>query len=228
MNLQKSENRDFLIENNLKLVYSLAKRFIGRYEFEDLVEVGKIGLIKAIDSYDESLGYSLSTFAYPHILGEIKRFLRDDGIIKVSRQIKKNSAIVANAKEEFIKCHGYMPKISELCAKTNLSQEDVLQALEAMSPIMSLHETIGKEESDLTVGDTIADKDMLENIIDSITLRQAFSSLSEDEKQIISLRYFRNFTQSKVAKVLGVSQVTISRAEKKILNKLRKDFLGIM
>lgn len=215
-----------LTQNNLKLVRSIALRFTGRgYELEDLIETGIIGLLKALDGFDESLGYSFSTYAFPLITGEIKRFLRDDGPIKISRKAKTNALTVMKAKDSFINKNHREPKLSELSCITGLSTEEITEALDISRPIMSLQDKISDSDGDLTISDTIADKDIIENITERIALKQAISSLSQDEQRIISLRYFRNLTQTKVSELLGVSQVTISRSEKKIINKLRQEIL---
>ncbi len=225
MVINEKKDRERLLEENINLVYSIARRFIGRCEYEDLAEVGKIGLIKAIDGFDGSLGYSFSTYAYPLIIGEIRRFLRDDGIIKVSRSIKKNSQIVLKAKEKYFKEHGKEAKISEISNLTGLSHDDILEALEAASPIMSLQEKIAGDDSDMTLCDLLSDKDLILDMTERFALREALNKLCEFDRRLIELRYFRGLTQCQTATVLGVSQVTVSRGEKKIIGKLREEIV---
>ena len=217
---------EILTQVNMKLVISIARRFTSRgYELEDLIQTGTIGLLKALDGYDESLGYSFSTYAFPLILGEIKRFIRDDGPIKISRSIKANALRVLTAREEFIKRECREPKLSELCEITGLSCEAISTAIDISRPLISLQDKFSNEEADITVEDTIADIDTIEVLTDRIALRQEISSLPEDEQKIIHLRYFKNLTQVQTASLLGISQVTVSRAEKRIINKLRQKIL---
>ena len=217
--------KGLIVEHNTNLIRSIATRFEGRgQETEDLIEIGKIGLLKAIEGFDESLGYSFSTYAFPLITGEIKRFLRDDGIIKLSRETKKNASAILKAKQDYILRHGKEPKLSELSEICNLSYEKITEALDAARPVMYLQEKISGD-SDTQLCDTIADEDKLEIITEKMALKQAVSSLSDFERNLIELRSFREFTQSETAKVLGVSQVTISRNEKTILLKLKNKLL---
>ena len=217
-----AEARQQLVIINQPLVKSIARRFGDRgYELEDLIETGNIGLIKAIDGFDEGLGNAFSTYAFSFISGEIKRFLRDDGIIKVSRQTKKNAFTVMKAKELFIKQHGREPKISELCDICNLTKEETVFALEASVPVMSIFEKIGDGESEFTVSDFICNEDIIGKLTDIIALKQAISTLSDFDKKLITLRYFKNLTQTDTARLLNTTQVSVSRTEKKIIEKLR-------
>ena len=218
MNASRAET----VSQNMGLVKSIAARFVGRgHELEDLIEVGIMGLLKAIDGYDEALGYRFSTYAFPLITGEIKRFLRDDGPIKVSRSIKKNAYIVMKAKEEYIKQYGKEPRISRLCEACNLSAEDVTQALSASSPLLSLQESIGGDNGTITLSDIIPDDDKISGLTERMALEQAIESLDGFERKLIDLRYYRNLTQAKTASIMGITQVKVSRCEKKILKKLR-------
>ena len=214
-----------LVDNNLKLVKSIALRFSDRgCDIEDLMQIGTIGLIKALRGFDANLGYSFSTYAFPLISGEIKRHLRDDGPIKISRTVKANAAAVARARESLTKKHQREPRLSELCSHTGLSSEEVTQALDILQPTVSLEQSICGTDG-ITIGDTLAGSDLIEGLTDRIALRQAIDTLTLNEKRIIFLRYFRNLTQTKVSELLGVSQVTISRTEKKIIDKLRQEIL---
>ena len=218
--------RQALIENNLNLVRSICLRFRDRgCEMEDLIEIGKIGLLKAIDGFDSSLGYSFSTYAFPLICGEIKRFLRDDGIIRISRTAKKHSALILKTKEDYIKKHGYEPKISQLCDLCNLSAEEVTRGLECACPTISLEEKISSDGKDFTVADTVSDSDSIASFTDLYAMKQELYALPEKERQLIFLRFFKNMTQAETARILGVSQVTVSRNEKAILEKLRKSLI---
>lgn len=213
--------KELLITENLNLVRSIALRFKNRgQEYEDLVEIGKIGLLKAIEGFDEALGYTFSTYAFPLITGEIKRFLRDDGPIKISRSIKNNASIIMQAKQQYIKQHGKEPKLSRLCQICSLSAEDITLALEACSPTVSLHEKIGGD-SEMTIGDTLFAGDFIEELTEKIALREAVDSLCEFDRKILHLRYYKNLTQTQTASILGTNQVKVSRCEKKILEKLR-------
>ena len=218
--------REKLIEKNLRLVKSIAKRFSDRgTEFEDLVEIGTIGLIKSIDGFDESYGFSFSTYAYPFIIGEIRRFLRDDGLVKISRIVKKNISLVMEAKDNYSKMHGKEPKISELSNICNLPSEIIAEALSASNPVISLQDKLSQDNNDTTIEELIPDEDFVSKLTITIALRQEISKLTEYEKNIINLRYFKNCTQADTAKRLGQSQVTISRAERKIIDKLRQEIL---
>ncbi|MBE6682439.1 MAG: sigma-70 family RNA polymerase sigma factor [Ruminococcaceae bacterium] len=219
--------KELLITENLNLVRSIALRFKNRgQDYEDLIEIGKIGLLKAIEGYDDTLGYTFSTYAFPLITGEIKRFLRDDGPIKISRSIKSNASIIMQAKQQYIKQHGKEPHLSQLCEICNLSAEDITLALEACSPTVSIHEKIGGKDSDITIGDTLFSDDFIEELTEKIALHEAVDSLCEFDRKILHLRYYKNLTQTQTASLLGTNQVKVSRCEKKILEKLRSIMAG--
>ena len=217
---------ELLTKANMNLVISIAHRFTSRgYELEDLIQTGTIGLLKALEGFDESLGYSFSTYAFPLITGEIRRFIRDDGPIKISRSAKSNAIKVINAKNEFIKENLREPKVSELSEITSLSTEEITTALEISRPLLSLQDKVTSDDSDLTLEETVAEEDTTEKLIEKLALKQEIKTLDETEQKIISLRYFRNLTQTQTASLLGISQVTVSRSEKKIIDKLRQKFL---
>lgn len=219
------ETKTELIQNNQPLVKSIAKRYSSRCaSFDDLVSIGTIGLLKAIDGFDESLGYAFSTYAFSMISGEIKRFLRDDGIIRVSRKLKKNAALVMAAKEEYLLKNGKEPRISELCALCNLSAEEITECLEASSPVRSLSEP-ATEDGELTIGDTASSEDEITCLIDKMALREAINDLESFDRKLITLRFFKNLTQVQTAKILGVSQVSVSRAEKRIISSLKSQLI---
>lgn len=229
------EARDRLVMENMGLVYSVSRRFIGRgCELEDINQIGTIGLIKAIDKFDDSFDVRFSTYAVPMIAGEIKRFLRDDGMLKVSRSIKENGYRIKRASDELISKNGREATVEELAAATELSVEDVVMALDANTDVESIYRTVYQGDGSeiylvdkITMADNAAASDgslpQQEKMLDLIMLRQLLEELDETERKLISLRYFKEMTQSAVAAELGISQVQVSRLEKKILQKLRKN-----
>ncbi len=229
------EARDRLVMENMGLVYSVSRRFIGRgCELEDINQIGTIGLIKAIDKFDDSFDVRFSTYAVPMIAGEIKRFLRDDGMLKVSRSIKENGYRIKKASDELISKNGREATVEELAAATELSVEDVVMALDANTDVESIYRTVYQGDGSeiylvdkITMADNAATSQgslpQQEKMLDIIMLRQLLEELDETERKLISLRYFKEMTQSAVAAELGISQVQVSRLEKKILQKLRKN-----
>lgn len=218
--------QSILVERNVGLVWSIVKRFQNRgYESEDLFQIGCIGLIKAINKFDNSFDVRLSTYAVPMIIGEIKRFIRDDGIIKVSRSLKETSNKVRVTKEIMSKELGREPTISEMANRLEISSEELVMALEAGCSPESLYSTIGEGDSNpvLLIDRLNCENDNSEvDLIDKIALRQIVETLKPREKQIIILRYFKEKTQVQIAKMLGISQVQVSRIEKKILEDIRR------
>ena len=229
------EARDRLVMENMGLVYSVSRRFIGRgCELEDINQIGTIVLIKAIDKFDDSFDVRFSTYAVPMIAGEIKRFLRDDGMLKVSRSIKENGYRIKRASDELVSKNGREATVEELAAATELSVEDVVMALDAGTDVESIYRTVYQGDgSEIFLVDKITSADNVsssegslpqqEKMLDMIMLRQLLEELDETERKLISLRYFKEMTQSAVANELGISQVQVSRLEKKILQKLRKN-----
>lgn len=210
-------------ELNLGLVHSILKRFQGRAEIEDLFQIGCIGLIKAIKRFDFSFEVQFSTYAVPMIIGEIKRFLRDDGIIKVSRSIKETSYKVRLARETLQKELGREPLIHEIADFLGLKVEDVVIALDAAAVPDSLDSAIGDSENSSCLLDLQDDgSDIASEVTNKVALSQIINSLCTNEKQIILLRYFRRKTQTEIAQILGISQVQVSRIEKKILNRIKE------
>ncbi|MBR6681644.1 MAG: SigB/SigF/SigG family RNA polymerase sigma factor [Clostridia bacterium] len=224
--LAQSGERDALddiIQQNMGLVKKIVTRFKDRgCEYDDLVQIGTIGMIKAVKSFDFSFNTVFSTYAVPLIIGEIRRYLRDDGLIKVSRSIKKNGIDIMRKKEEFEKSYSREPSVSELAALCELSVDDVICALEAISPVRSLQEPLNDDESS-TLGSVLSDN---ENEIDKLTerlaLKEALKSLPEQQRQIIVLRYFKDMSQQQTGDILGLTQVKVSREEKRIINYLRQ------
>ena len=211
-----------IISSNMGLVKKLALRFTDRgVDFEDLVQIGAIGMIKAVRSFDFSYECVFSTYAVPLIIGEIRRFLRDDGMIKVSRQTKRQGIDIMRKKEEFIKEHAREPRVTELASLCGISTEDVIYALDAVNPVHSLNESVGDDDSEL--GDFVADKNNeMDVVTDRIALAQAIKSLPEIQQKIVMLRFFRDMSQQQTGQMLGLSQVKVSREEKKIMTKLRQ------
>jgi RNA polymerase sporulation-specific sigma factor len=216
---------DILVEENMGLVKNISRRFFGRgTEYEDIVQIGTIGMIKAAKSFDESYNTVFSTYAVPLIIGEIRRFLRDDGIIKVSRDVRRKGSVILHAKEEFQKEHQRDPKISELAELCGFSEEEIVYALDASSPVSSLQESIGNDENSATIEEmTASDSNEIETVIDNIALREAISHLPAEQQKIVHLRFFKELSQQQTADILGLSQVKISREEKKIFAFLRKE-----
>ncbi|MFC6332337.1 RNA polymerase sporulation sigma factor SigF [Paenibacillus septentrionalis] len=219
--------RDRLVNSNVRLVWSVVQRFMNRgYEPEDLFQIGCIGLLKSVDKFDLSYDVKFSTYAVPMIIGEIQRFLRDDGTIKVSRSLKEMANKVRKMKDELSKTMGRLPTISEVAERLGITPEDVIFAQEANKPPTSIHETVFENDGDpITLMDQIADESQ-ENWFDKMALAEAIEGLSERERTIVYLRYYRDKTQSEVASRLGISQVQVSRLEKKIL-KLIKDQIAL-
>lgn len=203
----------------------VTKRFEGRgTDREELVQIGAIGLIKAIDKFDPSLPYSFSTYAVPLIIGEIRRFLRDDGMIHISRSVKENARKIALIREKLKKTENKEPTLEELRELTGLQYEEIVTAMEAYSEVDSIFRPIAGEEGEaFTLGEKLADENQFENpIVNSIALKQVMDTLEDGENRLIQLRYMQNKTQSETAKILGTNQVAVSRMEKKILAKLRQ------
>lgn len=222
------EARNTLVEENIGLVYTIVRRFLGRgIEMEDLVQIGSIGLIKAIDKFDLSFEVRFSTYAVPMIAGEIKRFLRDDGMIKVSRPLKELAAKTGAARERLEFSLGREPTIEELAREVGASREEVAASLEAGAEVESIYRPVGREdENGGCLMDRIAEKNSEnDRVLNRMVLTALLKDLGEQEQQIILKRYFENKTQTAIASELGISQVQVSRLEKKILRQLRERML---
>lgn len=213
--------RDILVERNVRLVWSVVQRFINRgYDPEDLFQIGSIGLIKAIDKFDLSYDVRFSTYAVPMIIGEIQRFIRDDGSIKVSRSLKEMANKIRRKRDELTKALGRTPSILEIAEALEVAPEEVVHALEAAKSPHSIYETVFENDGDpITLLDQIAEEDS--GWFDKMTLEEAIRGLSERERLIVYLRYYKDQTQTKVAERLGISQVQVSRLEKKILEEMK-------
>ncbi|MBE6564551.1 MAG: sigma-70 family RNA polymerase sigma factor [Ruminococcaceae bacterium] len=216
--------KEQLVQQNMGLVRSVAFRFRDRgTELEDLIQIGSIGMIKAINSFDFSYQTAFSTYAVPLIIGEIRKHLRDDGMIKVGRRLKKQGAEILRAREQFEQREGREPRLRELAAETGLSEEEVIGSLDAVSPIRSLNERVSDDENGLTLEQLIGDREKpLDKLTDSIALSQIIRTLPDFQQKILYLRYEKEMSQQKTGEILGLSQVKISREEKKILAFLKK------
>ncbi len=210
---------DELIEKNMGLVITVAKKFTGRgIDFEDLTQVGAIGLIKAVKRFNDTFGVQFSTYAVPMIMGEIRRFLRDDGIIKISRTVKENAIKGYRAEEMLRKTLKRDPTIKEISAECGILVEDLVEAFDATT----IPQSIYYENEDSNFSEKLKSPDCETQIINKVLVSGLLDKLQTREKQIIVLRYFKEKTQAQVAKIIGVSQVQISRIEKKALEKLKK------
>ena len=235
----KTEVREVLVEKNLGLVHHIVKRFIGRgVDPEDLFQIGSIGLMKAIDKFELSFDVKFSTYAVPLISGEIKRFLRDDGMVKVSRTLKENGMHIKKMTEQFTKMHGREPTIAEIEEETGLLKEDIVLATEALSEVESIYKSVYQSDGNeiylvdqvvsangkSAVGGAMnsAEDTEKEKLLNHLLLEQLIQSLQEEERNLIILRYFQDKTQVEVASIMGISQVQVSRMEKKILLRLRE------
>ena len=218
------EAMERFVGNNMGLCKSIAIRFRDRgVEYEDLVQLAAIGMLKAIKSFDFSYNTAFSTYAVPLIIGEIRRFLRDDGIVKISRGTKRIGNDAMRKREEFICTNGREPKLSELAELCGVEKEELVFSLEAISPIKSLNEPIGNDEDGVSIGDLVADsEDKISKTTDKIALNEAIKKLSAEHRQLIYLRYFKEFSQSRTGEILGMTQVKVSREEKKIIETLKK------
>lgn len=218
--------RDYLVEQNVRLVWSVVQRFINRgYDPDDLFQIGSIGLIKSIDKFDLTYDVRFSTYAVPMIIGEIQRFIRDDGTVKVSRTLKETGNKIRRAKDTLKKKLGRSPSIHELAEELDLSVEDIIHAEEASRTPQSIHETVFENDGDpITLLDQIPLDDS--KWFEKLSLEEAIQNLSERERLIVYLRYYKDQTQSEVAERLGISQVQVSRIEKKLLQDI-KDYLGV-
>lgn len=217
--------REVLIEKNLGLVHHIVKRFLGRgYDAEDLFQIGSIGLMKAIDKFDLSFEVKFSTYAVPMIAGEIKRFLRDDGMVKVGRTLKENGFKVKMAREKLTQKLGREPGIYEVAEEAELTVDEVVMAMEAAAEVESIYKSVYQADgSEVLLVDKIACEDTeKEDILNHMLLEQLLAELDEKERELIQMRYFQEQTQTEVAKKMGISQVQVSRLEKRILIRMRE------
>ena len=222
--LAQSGNQDakeMLLRENAGLIWSVARRFTGRgVELDDLYQLGCLGFIKAIDGFDLQFGTQFSTYAVPKIAGEIRRYLRDDGPVKISRCIKEQAAAINIKRTKLRQLLGREPTVMELSHQMGITPEEIAIAETAMASVESIHQENGEEGFRLE--NILSDTESEEKILEKMALRQAITKLSERERQVISLRYYHGLTQERVAKILCVSQVQISRIEKKAIMRLRE------
>ncbi|MBE6062752.1 MAG: RNA polymerase sporulation sigma factor SigF [Clostridium butyricum] len=214
-----------LIKMNLPLVASISKKFLNRgYEYEDIFQIGSIGLVKAINNFDSNFNVKFSTYAVPMIIGEIKRFLRDDGMIKVSRNVKSLARKIHFYKEELTNKLKRPPTIEELAEHAGVEMEEIVFAIESSNTLQYLYDTIHQDDgAPVLLIDKLSEKSSEDtNLIEKIALKEALRSLDEKARQIIMLRYFKDKTQVQVANMLGISQVQVSRIEKKVLLQMKK------
>ena len=221
--------KEKIVSDNTGLVWSIARRFVNRgYDLEELYQIGCIGLLKACDRFESRYGVQFSTYAVPLIAGEIKRFLRDNGAIKVSRILKQNGYQISKAKEALLHKYGREATLDELADYTGLCVEDIVMATEANREVESIQQTIcGKDGTQVSLVERLVDEAQsevaAENIMNRILVGEAMEKLGEMEQELIRLRFFEDKTQTEVAKVLGISQVQVSRLEKKILIQMRQN-----
>jgi RNA polymerase sporulation-specific sigma factor len=224
-----TQARDALVMNNIGLVWSIVRHFNGRgQDPEDLYQIGCIGLIKAIDKFDLEYDVKFSTYAVPMIMGEVKRFLRDDGMIKVSRGLKELGMKVKRMRESMTWELGREPTVGEIAGRLGVSPEEAAASLDAAVEVESIYQPVGSgDDQNLTIGDRLADeRQEQEQLIDRIVLSQVMNQLDEREREIIYRRYYENQTQSRIAADFHISQVQVSRLEKKILLRMREYLKG--
>jgi len=221
------EAREKLVNCNLKLVFNLVQRFENRgYELEDLFQIGTIGLMKAIDKFDFSYNVKFSTYAVPMIIGEIRRFLRDDSPVKVSRFLKETAYKVHRAKEELTKELGREPTLNEISDYLDLPREEIINAMEAVQLPSSIHETLYQDEGDpIYILDQLYNEKEEDKWFDKIALKEVLNKLPEKHKQVILMRFFQDKTQVEVARIIGLSQVQVSRIERQALKTIKELFL---
>ncbi|MBP3255154.1 MAG: SigB/SigF/SigG family RNA polymerase sigma factor [Clostridia bacterium] len=214
-----------LIEENNGLIWSIVKRFKDRgYELEDLYQIGTIGFIKSIKRFDTSFDVKLSTYAVPYILGEIKRFIRDDGSVKISRSIKELAIKIREIQNKYIREKNRDITITEIAQELKVTKEDIAIAMDSMNPIISIYDnSYSNDEDGISFIDTLSTKvDEAEQVINKISLNKVIENLEKRDKEIIMLRYYKNKTQMEVARILGISQVQVSRIEKRVLNTMKE------
>jgi len=216
--------KEQLITINSPLIKSIIKRYLNKgVDYDDLYQLGALGFVKAINNYDPSFNVKFTTYAVPMIAGEIKRFLRDDGSVKVSRSIKHNAVMVKNYISEYSRLHNENPTLELISDNLHLDRNDIILALEANTSPLSLNEQYNGDEDSMSIMDRITDDFNVENMIDKMALRELISTLPAREKQVIIMRYYLDKTQSEIAKELGISQVQVSRIENKILMEMKNN-----
>ena len=225
------EDMTKLIEDNNRLIWSIVRRFNGRgYDAEDLYQIGSIGFIKAIQRFDTSFEVRLSTYAVPYILGEIKRYIRDDGPIKVSRSIKELNVKILELQKEYFNKYGRDITLEEISKEFKISKEEITMAMDSTRPVDSIESAKYKDtKTDKTVSileQISTGKDEQTEITNRITIKKLIGELDDKEKEIIMLRYYKQKTQMQVSKILGITQVQVSRIERKVLEKMKRKLIG--
>ena len=217
--------RDKILIENTGLIWSIVRRFLNRgHEGEDLFQIGCIGMLKAIDRFDTEFDVAFSTYAVPMIAGEIRRFIRDDGVVKISRKIKENQMKIMHQREIYINEKKQEPTIEELEKVCDLTKEEIVMAMDASRNVESIDKEMYSKDSAYTLMDLAEDDTNIEEtVLNKIMVQQLMDMLESKERKIINLRYFKNKTQSQVAKEMGMTQVQVSRLEKKILNSMRNE-----
>lgn len=217
--------RDKILIENTGLIWSIVRRFLNRgHEGEDLFQIGCIGMLKAIDRFDTEFDVAFSTYAVPMIAGEIRRFIRDDSIVKISRKIKENQMKIMHQREIYINEKKQEPTIEELEKVCDLTKEEIVMAMDASRNVESIDKEMYSKDSAYTLMDLAEDDTNIEEtVLNKIMVQQLMDMLESKERKIINLRYFKNKTQSQVAKEMGMTQVQVSRLEKKILNSMRNE-----
>lgn len=217
--------RDKILIENTGLIWSIVRRFLNRgHEGEDLFQIGCIGMLKAIDRFDTEFDVAFSTYAVPMIAGEIRRFIRDDGIVKISRKIKENQMKIMHQREIYINKKKQEPTIEELEKVCDLTKEEIVMTMDASRNVESIDKEMYSKDSAYTLMDLAEDDTNIEEtVLNKIMVQQLMDMLESKERKIINLRYFKNKTQSQVAKEMGMTQVQVSRLEKKILNSMRNE-----
>ena len=230
--LERTKNGDSdaeseLIAANMGLVKNIAVRFMGRgEELDDLIQLGSIGLLKAARGYDESYGTAFSTYAVPMIIGEIRRYLRDNGPIKIGRSVKQLGVRIMRERERFNNEYNREPTAAELAKNLGASKEDIVNALDAAAPVISLQDALTNDDGDFTLESLVGDSDDIGALIESVSIEKAIAELPEQERMIVHMRYSKGLTQAQVGELLGYSQVKVSRMEKRIMEKLRGQLVG--
>ena len=214
--------KEQLLQENSGLIWSVVRRFYGRGEQEDLYQLGAIGLLKCIEKFDFNYDVKFSTYAVPMIMGEIRRFLRDDGTIKVSRSLKELAYRAKQLEENILKAENREPSVTELANKLSVEKEDLIFALESVKDEESLYAAKRKEDGSMQLIDQLADHSENEKMLERISLKEALTHLDAKERQIIIMRYFQDKTQTDVAKCIGISQVQVSRIEKRVLQQMKE------
>ena len=215
------EASERMVRENTGLIWSVARRYFGRgVDPDDLYQLGCVGFLKAIDGFDEAFGTQFSTYAVPKISGEIRRFLRDDGSVKVSRGIKERAQVIRTARQSLEQRFGREPTLSELALETGITVEDIAAAETATGPAESLQRESG--EDGFTLEQVLGDDTQEERLVEHVALREAIEALPDREKSVIALRFYRGMTQDRAAKILGVSQVQVSRLERRAVEELRR------